>query len=143
MNAREWISSLGLQRHPEGGWYAETFRDAPPGGGRAYSTAISFLLQAGEASHWHRVDAAELWLFHAGAPLELQVSVDGVGVERKLVGLDLAAGERPQGLVPANAWQAARSLGDYTLVSCTVAPGFEFSRFELAPKGWAPGRNQR
>jgi predicted cupin superfamily sugar epimerase len=140
VTAKEWIKALNLQRHPEGGWFAETFRDSPDGVGRAHSTAIYFLLEAGEASHWHKVDAAELWLFHAGAPLELKVSVDGLKFERKLVGLDLSDGQQPQGLVPANAWQAAKTLGDYTLVSCTVAPGFEFSRFTLAPKDWSPGR---
>lgn len=137
MTAEEIIAALGLARHPEGGWYAETFRDAP-GGGRGHSTAIYFLLKAGEVSRWHRVrDAAELWHFYAGAPLELRVAEGGAMSVLRL-GTDLAAGEHPQGIVPAGAWQSAKSLGDWTLVGCTVAPGFSFDAFELAPEGWEP-----
>jgi predicted cupin superfamily sugar epimerase len=133
------IELLGLKPHPEGGWYRETFRDAPGDGGRAASTAIYFLLKAGERSHWHRVDAAEVWHWHAGAPLELRVAPPHGAPSLWRLGADLSAGERPQGVVPAGWWQAARSLGDWTLVGCTVAPGFEFSAFELAPQGFEPG----
>lgn len=140
MTARELIAQLGLQRHPEGGWYRETFRDAAGPDGRALSTAIYFLLERGERSHWHRVDAAELWFFHRGAPLTLGISVDGASVRTVRLGVALESGEQPQALVPPGAWQAAETTGDFTLVSCTVAPGFEFARFELAPPGWAPGR---
>jgi hypothetical protein len=107
--------------------------------GRPASTAIYYLLARGELSRWHRVDAAEAWHHYAGAPLELEISPDGnAPVERIRLGIALAAGERPQAVVPAHAWQAAVSLGDWTLVGCTVAPGFLFSRFEMAPPGWAP-----
>lgn len=134
MDADEIIELLGLAPHPEGGHFAETWRGpAAPGGDRAVGTAIYFLLRAGERSHWHRVDAAEVWLFHAGAPLELAIEY-----ERVLLGPDLAAGQRPQAVVPPGAWQAARSTGDWTLVSCVVAPGFDFDGFELAPPGWSP-----
>lgn len=136
--AEEIIAALGMQRHPEGGWYAETFRDGD-GNNRGASTAIYYLLQAGESSHWHRVrDAAEVWHFYAGDPLLLRIS-DGMTVEEIRLGTDLAAGERPQAVVPANAWQAAEPLGAFTLVGCTVAPGFEFSSFEMAEPGWEPG----
>lgn len=133
------IAALGMTRHPEGGWYAETFRDAAGEGGRARSTAIYFLLEAGDVSAWHRVkDAAEAWHFYAGAPLELgMASKDGAVVLSRL-GPDIAGGERPQAVVPAGWWQAARSRGPWTLVGCTVAPGFEFAGFELAPDGWTP-----
>ncbi|WJR69331.1 cupin domain-containing protein [Neorhizobium sp. CSC1952] len=137
MEAEEIIEALGMQRHPEGGWYVETFRDDRDGA-RAHSTAIYYLLQAGERSHWHRVrDAAEVWHFHAGDPLLLRIS-DGRTVETVTLGIDLAKGERPQGVVPADAWQAAEPLGRFTLVGCTVAPGFEFASFEMAPPGWEP-----
>ena len=137
--ADQVIQLLGLQPHPEGGHYRETFRD-PAGGasGRAHSTAIYFLLQAGEISRWHRVDAAEVWHWHAGAPLLLTVA-DKAGRRDLRLGIDLAAGERPQGVVPAHAWQQAQSLGAWTLVGCTVAPGFEFAGFEMAPPGFEPG----
>ncbi len=135
------IEMLGMQAHPEGGWYVETYRDeARLPDGRSASTAIFFLLKRGERSHWHRVHgASEIWHYHAGAALELSMSEDGASVETLALGVDLAAGERPQGVVPAGWWQAAKSLGDWTLVGCTVAPGFEFSAFELAPPDWAPG----
>ncbi|HWY62064.1 MAG TPA: cupin domain-containing protein [Rhizomicrobium sp.] len=130
--ADDLIARLGLQPHPEGGHFRETFRDCALG--RAFSTAIYFLLKAGEASRWHRVDAAEVWHFYRGAPLELKI-----GKTVHILGPDVANGEAPQLVVPAGEWQAAKSLGAYTLVGCTVAPGFEFSGFEMAPEGFAPG----
>ncbi|MBT9291070.1 MULTISPECIES: cupin domain-containing protein [Hyphomicrobiales] len=136
--AEEIIRRLGLVPHPEGGHYRETFRDADPAGGRARSTAIYFLLAEGERSAWHRVDAVEIWHWHAGAPLELAVSPAGRHVERTLLGGDVLAGQVPQGIVPPGAWQSAWSLGAWTLVGCTVAPGFEFAGFEMAPAGWHP-----
>ncbi len=125
------IDRLELRPHPEGGHFRETFRDE--NSGRAHSTAIYFLLKAGEASRWHRIDAAEIWHFYRGAPLELKI-----GKEIKILGPDIAEGQLPQLVVPPGEWQAARSLGDYTLVGCTVAPGFEFSKFELAQDGYEP-----
>ena len=138
MTAAEIIAALDMRRHPEGGWYAETFRDNPAGG-RGHSTAIYFLLERGDVSAWHRVrDAAEIWHFHAGAPLELKVYDEARSVTSSVLGTDLTAGERPQAIVPAGWWQTARSLGEWTLVGCTVAPGFDFSQFELAEPGWEP-----
>lgn len=138
MRPEDIIHELGMQPHPEGGWYVRTFRDSP-GEARGHSTAIYYMLQAGERSHWHRVhDAAEVWHYYAGAPLTLRLSEDGTSSETITLGVDLASGERPQAIVPANWWQAAETTGDYTLVGCTVAPGFEFSSFEMAPPGWAP-----
>lgn len=134
------IELLALNPHPEGGYFRETFRDcgqAPAGRdgnqGRAYSTAIYFLLKAGEVSRWHRVDAAEIWHFYRGAPLELRI-----GTQVFILGADIDEAQVPQIVVPAGAWQAARSLGDYTLVGCTVAPGFDFEHFELASDGFEP-----
>jgi uncharacterized protein len=141
LTAEAVIRLLALKPHPEGGHFRETFRDAPPvgeGGGRAASTAIYFLLARGERSHWHRVDAAEAWHWYAGAPLKLEIAQSGGGIDRLILGGDLAAGERPQAVVPAHAWQAAQTLGDWTLCGCTVAPGFDFNGFELAPKDWTP-----
>ena len=138
MTADEIIATLGLQPHPEGGHFAETYRDPLLVNGRAASTAIFYLLKSGECSHWHRVDAAEVWHYHAGAPLELRIADAGGAVAAHVLGMNLMDGERPQWVVPAHAWQAARSLGDWTLVSCTVAPGFEFSGFEMAPPGFEP-----
>lgn len=138
--AAEIIRHLGLAPHPEGGHFRETWRDVPAPADRAHSTAIYYLLAAGEVSHWHRVDAAEVWHFYGGAPLELSVSADGEANQTVLLGPDVVAGQRPQAVVPRHAWQSARSLGDWTLVGCTVAPGFEFAGFELAPAGWSPGR---
>ncbi|WP_291841509.1 cupin domain-containing protein [Maricaulis sp.] len=138
-DARRIIETLGLQRHPEGGWYVETLRDPDPGGGRDRSTAIYYLLAGGERSHWHRVDAVETWHWHAGAALELGISEDGRSISTQQLGADLEAGERPQAIVPEGAWQTARSKGAWTLVGCTVAPGFRFEGFELAPPGWEPG----
>jgi predicted cupin superfamily sugar epimerase len=138
LTASDIISRLGLQPHPEGGHYRETFRDARTiEDGRAASTAIYFLLARGERSHWHRVDAVEIWLYHTGDPLNLNIA-DGSGERTIQLGVNLAAGEQPQAIVPAHAWQAAESTGDWTLVSCTVAPGFDFKTFELAPPGWSP-----
>jgi predicted cupin superfamily sugar epimerase len=139
MTADQIIQLLNLKPHPEGGHYGETFRDAAGAGGRAASTAIYFLLMRGERSHWHRVDAAEVWHYYAGAPLKLEIAETDEGPIRCLrLGIDFSAGERPQAAVPPHAWQAAESLGDWTLVGCTVAPAFEFAGFELAPQGWAP-----
>lgn len=140
MTADEIVARLGLQPHPEGGRFRETFR-APPGPEgmkRSASTAIFFLLRAGERSHWHRVDADEVWHQYAGAPLELSMSDDGHAVRRLRLGSDFGLGETPQIVVPRGVWQAARSLGHWTLVGCTVAPGFDFAGFELAPPGWEP-----
>jgi predicted cupin superfamily sugar epimerase len=141
LTARDVIRLLDLKPHPEGGHFRETFRDARQvEDGRAASTAIYFLLARGERSHWHRVDATEIWHWHAGAPLALDIAQAAGRIERAILGSDLVAGERPQAVVPAQAWQAAQSLGEWTLVGCTVAPGFEFARFELAPKGWEPSK---
>ena len=138
MDAAGIVAALDMKPHPEGGWYVETFRDAPDGG-RGHSTAIYFLLERGQVSAWHRVrDAAEVWHFHAGAPLALSVHAEGGPLVEQTLGADLATGERPQAVVPANCWQMAKSLGDWTLVGCTVAPGFDFASFELAPPGWKP-----
>jgi predicted cupin superfamily sugar epimerase len=133
------IALLDLAPHPEGGHFRETFRDCGPpaagwgGDGRGHSTAIYFLLKAGEVSRWHRVDAAEIWHFYRGAPLELRI-----GKLRYVLGPNIDEAQVPQIVVPASAWQAAESLGDYTLVGCTVAPGFDFAHFELAPDGFEP-----
>jgi predicted cupin superfamily sugar epimerase len=138
LSAEDVIRILDLKPHPEGGHYRETFRDnVMVDGGRAASTAIYFLLKRGERSHWHRVDAAEAWHWHAGSPLKLQINA-GASTQLLRLGPDLALGERPQAVVPARAWQAAETLGDWTLAGCTVAPGFRFEGFELAPKGWSP-----
>ena len=135
------IDKLGLEPHPEGGWFRETWRaDAAPGE-RASVTAIQFLLEEGQRSHWHRVDAAELWLWHAGGALGLSISPDGEEPARTVtLGPDVLAGEPPQWLVPAGHWQAAEPVSGWVLVSCVVSPGFEFSGFELAPEGWEPGQ---
>jgi hypothetical protein len=137
LTAAEVIGLLELRQHPEGGHFRETFRDTRESDGRSVSTAIYFLLARGERSHWHRVDATEVWHYYAGAPLALSIA-DGSGTTVVRLGPDLAAGERPQAAVPAGAWQAAESLGDWTLVGCTVAPGFVFTGFALAPPGWQP-----
>lgn len=139
MQADEIIRRLGLAPHPEGGHYRETFRDPRQDAeGRSVSTAIYYLLQAGETSEWHRVDAAETWHFYAGAPLVLTVSPDGHDAAAAHLGPDLAAGQRPQIVVPTGHWQTATSLGSWTLVGCTVAPGFDFAGFEMAPPDWRP-----
>jgi predicted cupin superfamily sugar epimerase len=137
-SAADIIGRLELKPHAEGGHYRETFRDPRvDANGRAVSTAIYFLLPRGERSHWHRIDAVEAWHYYAGSALVLHIA-DDVGQHIVRLGPDLAAGEVPQAIVPVQAWQAAESSGDWTLVGCTVAPGFEFAKFELAPKGWTP-----
>lgn len=138
LTAAEIVALLDLKPHPEGGHYRETWRAVAPEGARAAGTAIYFLLAEGERSHWHRVDAAEIWHWYAGAALELEISADGKGRDAYRLGPDLASGERPQIVMPPDAWQAARTLGAWTLVGCTVSPGFEFSGFELAAPGWEP-----
>ncbi len=149
LTAADVIRRLDLKPHPEGGHFRETFRDASlvfPAAqagegavGRAASTAIYYLLARGERSHWHRIDAAEIWNWYAGAPLKLDIAPRRGPRESVILGNALADGARPQAVVPARAWQAAQSLGDWTLVGCTVAPAFDFAKFELAPKGWEPG----
>lgn len=137
LTAAEIITLLDLKPHPEGGYYRETFRDPREVDGRSVGTAIYFLLAEGEGSHWHCVDAAELWHFYEGAPLELEIAYDD---RRRVVtlGSDIKAGQRPQAVVPTGAWQAARTTGAWSLVGCTVAPGFDFAGFEMAPRGWSP-----
>ena len=130
VGADSLIRALGLRPHPEGGHFVETWRGPDRGDGRATGTAIYFLLRAGERSHWHRVDADEIWLYHLGAPLRLSIA----GTDDHLLGPD-----RPQVRVPARAWQSAEPIGDFTLVTCVVVPGFEFAGFDLAPPGWEPG----
>ena len=139
LTAADMIARLELRPHPEGGHYRETFRDtrADPQG-RAASTAIYFLLARGERSQWHRIDAVEIWHFYAGSPLTLRIAHEGCAPHTVRLGPDVASGERPQAIVPAAAWQTAESCGDWTLVGCTVAPGFEFASFELAGAGWEP-----
>jgi len=139
-SAEAMIAALHLEPHPEGGWYRETWRaEASLSGGRSAATSILFLLEAGQRSHWHRVDAGELWLFQAGVPLELSVADAGGPPVTVTLGPDPLAGQAPQHLVPPQAWQSAQAsnLG-WTLVACLVAPGFEFAGFELAPPGWSP-----
>lgn len=139
LSAEEVIAILGLEPHPEGGHYKEIYRADGPDGGRGQVTTIYFLLKAGEVSHWHRVqDAVEIWCWHGGAALELSIHAEGAGRETHILGLDLQAGQRPQAIVPVNAWQAAKPLGDWALVGCQVAPAFDFARFELAPPGFEP-----
>jgi predicted cupin superfamily sugar epimerase len=142
LSATDVIKLLDLAPHPEGGYYRETFRDEATvtvgGNGREASTAIYFLLSAGEVSRWHRVDAAEVWHWYAGAPLTLSIAdtADRRDIE---LGTDFARGERPQAVVPAATWQMAESRGVWTLVGCTVAPGFRFSGFQIGPPGFEPG----
>jgi len=141
LTADEIIARLDLAPHPEGGWFRQTWiaplPESAPLGARAAGTAILFLLPAGQASHWHRVDADEIWHFHAGAPLVLRIAADAAGpARREILGPDLAAGALPQRIVPAGHWQAAASCGDWTLVGCTVSPAFRFAGFELAPPGF-------
>ena len=134
--AHPLITALNLAAHPEGGWYRQTWV-GPLQNGRATGTAILFLLLRGESSHWHRVDADEIWLYHAGAPLTLRLSPNDDGpAQTHSLGPDVLSGQNPQVIVPAGHWQAARSTGDYTLVSCTVSPGFRFDGFELAAPGF-------
>jgi predicted cupin superfamily sugar epimerase len=138
--AKALINLLGLSPHPEGGWFRQTFVDDADDA-RAHSTAIYYLLETGDRSHWHRVDAAEVWHWYAGAPLDLSLhaGAKGEAITRITLGNDLMAGERPQAIVPVMHWQSAESLGEWTLVGCTVAPGFRFEGFEMAPMGWQPG----
>ncbi len=140
MSADDVIATLDLKPHPEGGFYVETFRDNEPAGGRAYSTAIYYLLREGEVSAWHKVDAIEIWHWYAGAPLALSSAADAGPVREHILGPALSQGQRPQVVIPRGGWQSARSLGDWTLVGCTVSPGFEFAGFVMAPKGWEPGQ---
>ena len=137
--AKAIIERLQLSPHPEGGWYRETWRAQAEDEQRASCTAIHFLLEADQRSHWHRVDAVEIWHHYAGAPLVLEMAESEHGpIRRMKLGDDLAAGERPHGIVPAGHWHAAESIGDWTLVGCTVAPGFEFASFEMAAPDWTP-----
>jgi predicted cupin superfamily sugar epimerase len=138
--ARAIIERLGLLPHPEGGWFRETWRAPAAGGERASATAIYFLLEAAQKSHWHRVDATELWLWHAGSPLSLRSAADDSGPVMDVnLGPDIIAGEVPQHLIPTGHWQAAHADRGWTLVSCIVSPAFEFAGFELAPADWSPG----
>ena len=139
LSANDIIARLELRPHPEGGYYRETFRDwRADAQGRAYSTAIYYLLTRGDRSHWHRIDAVEIWHYYAGAALSLQIANEGCRQHTVRLGPDLCQGERPQAIVPAAAWQCAETTGDWTLVGCTVAPAFEFAHFEMAPSGWKP-----
>ena len=136
-SAEDVIQALRLTPHPEGGYFRETFRDTQCFGARCASTAIYYLLAAGQRSHWHRVDAAEIWHWYAGAPLLLSIKLPET-LSAHVLGPDLFNGEEPQIVVPPQAWQSAEAQGSWTLVGCTVAPGFEFSKFEVAPPGWRP-----
>lgn len=139
-NASNIIEVLDLKPHPEGGHFRETWRADTDDGERPAGTAIYFLLAEGEISAWHRVDAAEIWHWYAGAPLHLNISQDGsLPATTSMLGPDLAQEQRPQVIVPTHAWQSAESLGAWTLVGCTVSPGFIFEGFEMAPTGWRPG----
>lgn len=136
--ARAIIDRLGLEPHPEGGWFAQTWRHRPPGGGRGAGSAIYYLLEGGGWSRWHRIDADEIWHFHAGDPLELRMVPERQRMRTAVLGTHLEAGQAPQVVVPAGAWQSARCLGDYTLAGATVSPAFTDEHFELAPEGWEP-----
>ena len=137
--AEDIMRMLNLKPHPEGGHFRETFRDARQvAAGRAASTAAYYLLARGERSHWHRLDATEIWHWYAGAPLQLEIAAAPGRIERVTLGGDISAGLRPQAVVPAEVWQAAQTTGDWTLVGCTVAPGFDFTKHEIAPQGWSP-----
>jgi predicted cupin superfamily sugar epimerase len=137
--AREIIDRLQLDPHPEGGWYRQTFADESTDGNTA-STAIYYLLARGERSHWHRVNnAAEVWHHYAGDAIRLNTSADGISTAQHILGTNLTDGERPQSVVPQGHWQSAEPLGEWSLVGCTVAPGFDFAEFEMAPPGWHPG----
>jgi predicted cupin superfamily sugar epimerase len=134
------IRALALEPHPEGGWYRETWRSESAPGTRGAATAILFLLEEGQRSHWHKVDATELWLFHSGNPLRLETSAGDSGpVRTARLGPDVLAGEQPQLRVEAGLWQSAEADRGWALVSCIVSPAFEFAGFTLAPPGWAPG----
>ncbi len=139
MTATEIVALLGLEPHIEGGFYRQTFSDGPNAMGRPHSTLIYYLLTDRQSGAWHRVDSAEVWHWYAGAPMTIGISRDGKSVTKHALGNDLATGERPQVVIPSGAWQQATCLGDWTLVGCTVAPGFQFSKFEQAEDGWEPG----
>lgn len=138
--AKAIIARLDLAPHPEGGWYRETWRAETAEDERAAGTAILFLLEAGQRSHWHRVDAAELWLWHAGSPLLLRTAAEGGPIADIRLGGDVLAGATPQHIIPPHHWQAAVADHGWTLVSCVVCPGFTFSGFTLAPESWEPSR---
>jgi predicted cupin superfamily sugar epimerase len=140
MTAQDIVALLGLGPHPEGGYYKQTFADTASGE-RPYSTAIYYLLEGGPSGRWHRVDSAEVWHYYTGAPLRLTTSTDGKTTREQILGPDLADGQRPQVVIPRGEWQAAQSLGNWTLVGCTVAPGFDFAHFEMAEEGWKPGQS--
>ncbi|WP_321504836.1 cupin domain-containing protein [Breoghania sp.] len=139
LSVEDVVRQLNLKPHPEGGFYRETFRDAVSLQGRARSTAIYFLVPSGIITHWHKVDAVEVWHYYAGAPLTLSLS-DGKTKQEITLGPNIAACQQPQAVVPEGIWQQAETLGTWTLVGCTVAPGFEFDGFELAADGWEPGK---
>ena len=139
LTASEVISLLGLEPHVEGGFYRQTFADLPDAGGRPVSTLIYYMLTNGKAGSWHRVDSAEVWHWYAGAPMLLRMSRDGKGTVEHTLGNQLATGQRPQFVIPPGAWQQAKAMGDWSLVGCTVAPGFQFSKFVEAEPGWEPG----
>jgi uncharacterized protein len=139
MTASQVIGLLNLEPHPEGGWYRQSFSDRPDSTGRPLSTAIYYLLEGGKRNAWHRVDATEMWHWYGGDAMRIEVSHDGVHRIESLLGPDLMSGERPQFVIPAGHWQRTTCLGDWALIGCTVTPGFQFSRFELAEPGWEPG----
>ncbi|WDI32639.1 cupin domain-containing protein [Hyphococcus flavus] len=136
--ADDIIQRLALSPHPEGGWFRETWRAEASIGQRPSGTAIYYLLKAGERSQWHRVDAVEIWHYYAGAPLELSLSNNGKTIRNQKLGADISNNETPQVIVPKDCWQSAESLGAWTLVGCTVSPGFQFEGFEMAPEDWSP-----
>ncbi len=139
MDAASMRTALGLAPHPEGGAYRETWRDAPAAGERGAASAILFLLAGGERSAWHRVDAAEIWLWQGGGALALRIAAAGGGIATHVLGPDVAAGQMLQAVVPAGCWQDAAPAGeDWVLAGCVVAPAFGFAGFELAPDGWSP-----
>jgi len=138
LEAKDIIEQFDLKRHPEGGWYRETFRDEEQVNGRSLSTAIYYLLEAGDYSHWHKVDATEIWHYYAGSPMVITLSPNGHDASAHRLGMNLHNHEQPQIIVPKNHWQTAESLGNWTLVGCTVSPAFEFDGFEMAPDDWRP-----
>ena len=140
LDAYSVVKTFGMIPHPEGGWYAEMFRSDAPAGERPAVSAIYFLLRENERSHWHAVDGTEIWLWHAGSPIRLHLSLKGEHPASVMLGMDFEGGQRPQVVVPEGVWQAAESTGPWSLVSCVVAPAFHFSGFTLAPPDWAPGR---
>lgn len=143
-DAATLIQALGLERHPEGGWYRETWRAEAPDGTRSPATAVLYLLEQGQRSRWHKVDATEAWLFHAGSPLKLEIAASDIGpVVTTHLGADILAGEEPQIRIEPHQWQSAEADQGWALISCIVVPGFEFDGFTMAPEGWAPGRADR